>query len=111
MRLSKMILSSSVGVGGGVQTGMTVTDDAGEDSIEVVIVVPSVVSAIVVVGVRVVGLWGAALPRVTLVFLVAAAFGSSASSGGSFFFRGFKRSLLLRLLLLSWSYRAGYKGR
>ncbi len=92
-RLSKRILSSSVRVGGGVRSGVTVADEAGDDSIEVVVVVPSVVSAIVVVDIGVVGLWGMALPSVALVLLV---LGSGfCSSGGAVFDRGFKRSLFL----------------
>ncbi len=64
-KVVKMILSSSVGVSGRV-------------SIDVVIVVPSIISGVVVVGVGVVGLWGAALSPMMLVFSVAGTFGSSA---------------------------------
>ncbi len=95
LRLSKLILSSSVGVGGGVQTGMLVTDDAGEDSIDVVVVVSSVVAAIVVVGVGVVRFRGMALPLVLFVLSVAVTFGSSTSASGSIRFWGFKSSLFL----------------
>ncbi len=102
-RLSKMILSSSVGVGGGVRTGMTVMDEAGDDSINVGIVVPAVVSGVVIVGVGVVGLRGAALPSVALVLSV---------SGTGFTFLwwvfacwAWKGSIFLRLLLLAWSHR------
>ncbi len=105
-RLSKMILSSSVGVGGGVQMGMMVSDDVGEDSIEVVVVVPSIVAAIVVVGVGVVGLRGVALPSVALMFSVSA-------SGFTFSWRTFacwarEWSIFLRLFLLPWSHRGVY---
>ncbi len=100
-----MILSSSVGVGGGVRTGMTVTDDVGEDSIDVVVVVPSVVSAIVVVGVGVIRLRGATLPSIALVFSVS-------GTGFSFSWWSFaswarERSIFLGLFLLSWSHRRG----
>ncbi len=107
VRLSKMILSSSVGVGGGVRMGIIVTEDAGDDSIEVVVVVSPVISSVIVVGVRVVGLRGAAMLFVVSVF---SATGFSLS-GQLFVFRGFKRSLFLRLFLLSWSHRGGYRGR
>ncbi len=60
-----MILSSSVGDGGGV-------------SIDVVIVVPSVISSVIVVGIGVVGLRGVALPFVVLVLSVVGTFRSSA---------------------------------
>ncbi len=65
-----MILSSSVGVGGGVRNRMVASDSAGDDSIEVVVVVPAVVSGVVVVGVGVVGLRGAALPSMVFVLSV-----------------------------------------
>ncbi len=66
-----MTLSSSVRVGGGV-------------SIKIVIVISAIVATIVVVGVGVVGFWGAALLFVVLVFLGTGAFGSSASFGRHF---------------------------
>ncbi len=90
---------------------ITVTDDMGEDSVEVVIVVPSVVATIIIVGVGVVGLRGAALPLVVLVLSVAMALGSSTSSGRAFVFQRFKGAFLLRLFLLSWSHGAGCTGR
>ncbi len=82
MRLSKMILSSSVGVGGRV-------------SIEIVIVISAVEAAIVVVGIGVVGLQGAAMLLVVSMFSVATGFGSSASSGRSVLLWRFERSLFL----------------
>ncbi len=82
-----MILSSSVRDGGGV-------------SIEIVIVISAVVAAIVVVRVRVIGLWGTALLPVVFVFPTPGVFGSSASFGGSFGLSG-----VAGLLLLSWSHK------
>ncbi len=87
-----MILSSSVGVGGGIQTGIMVTDEAGEDSVEVVVVVPSIVATVVVVGVGVIGLRGAAIPFVVSVLSVATGFGFLS---GAFACWAFKWSLLL----------------
>ncbi len=60
-RLSKMILSSSVGVGGGVWCSRTVSGDGDNCLVEVVVVVSPVVAAVVVVRVGVIRLWGAAL--------------------------------------------------
>ncbi len=79
-----MILSSLVGVGGGV-------------SIEIVVVISSVV---VVVRVRVIGLWGAALFSVVFVFSMAGFFGFSARFCGALSF--FEGSILF---LLSWSHK------
>ncbi len=70
-----MILSSSVGDGGRV-------------SIEIVVVVSAVVTAVVIVGVGVIGLWGAALFSKMFVLPVSWVFGSFASFGGSFGFSG-----------------------
>ncbi len=92
MRLSKRYISSSIGVGGGV-------------SIEIVVVIFSIVAAVVVVGVGVVGLRGAALFLVVSMFLGAGVFLSSASAGGSVLLRRFEHSFLLRLFLLSWSHK------
>ncbi len=78
-RLSKISWSSSVGDGGGV-------------SIEVVVVVPSVVPAIIVVGVRVVGFGCSTLPFVVSMFSVSGFpgfLGSPASFGEWGVFRGF----------------------
>ncbi len=50
-----------------------VSGDSREGSVEVVVVVPSVVAAVVVVGVRIVGLWGTALPAVAFVLSVSGA--------------------------------------
>ncbi len=82
-----MILSSSVGDGGGV-------------SIEIVVVISAVVPAVVVVGVRVVGLWGVALLFMVFVFATPGVFRSSASFGGLFGFSG-----VSGLFLLSWSHK------
>ncbi len=88
---------------------MIVTEDAGDDSIEIVVVVPAIVSTVVVVGIGVVGLRGVALPSVVLVFsILGSGFGFS---GVAVVDRWFKRSLFLRLFLLSWSHRIGCKGR
>ncbi len=82
-----MILSTSVGDGGGV-------------SIEVVVVISAVVTAIVVMGVRVVRLRGAALFFVVLVFAVMGVFLSSARFGGLCDFSG-----VSGVFLLSWSHK------
>ncbi len=87
VRLSKIILSSSVGDGGGVL-------------IEVVVVVSAVISAVVVMGVRVVRLWGTALFSMVLVLSATGYFGFSARFGGALSF--FEGSVLL---LLSWSHK------
>ncbi len=92
MRLSKRILSSSVGVVGGVL-------------IDVGVVVSAVVLAVVVVGVRVVGLGSVTLLSVVLMFSGSGVFGSSASFGGPFGFLG-----VAGLFLLSWSH-TGLNGR
>ncbi len=107
-RLSKMILSSSVRVGGGVRMGRIVMDDAGEDSVEVIVIVPVVISGVVVMVVRVVRLGGAAVFFMVSVFSVATGF---ALSSRAFACWAFKRSFLLQLFLLSWSHRAGCIGR
>ncbi len=86
-------------------------EDAGDDSIDVVVVISPVVPAIIVVGVRVVGLQGAAMFSVVFVFVGAGGFLSSASSGGSLLLRRFKSSLFLRLFLLSWSHKEEYRGK
>ncbi len=82
-----------------------VTDDVGEDSIEIVVIVPSVVAAVVVVRVGVIGLQGVALPSVVLVFSV---------SGSEFVFLWWaftcwtwKGPIFLRLFPLSWLHRRG----
>ncbi len=80
-----MILSSSVGDGGGV-------------SIEVVIVIAAVVAAIVVVGVGVVGFRGAILLLVVLVFPGTGVLGPAAFLG-----RLFDLSAVAGVLLSSWS--------
>ncbi len=109
MRLSKIILSSSVGVGGGVQIGVTVTDEAEDDSIEVVVVVSAVVSGIVVVCVRVIGLRGTALPSMASVLLVSGT--GLALSWWSFEGGAREWSIFLRLLLLSWTHRGECRER
>ncbi len=83
-----MILSSSVGDGGGV-------------SIEIVIVISAVVAAVVVMGVGVIGLQGAALLLVMFMLSTTGVFGSSASFGGSFGFPG-----VAVLFLLSRSHKS-----
>ncbi len=102
-RLSKMILSSSVRVGGGVQNGVTVADEAGDDSIDIGVVVPVVVSTVVVMGVGVVGLRGAALPSMAFVLSVSGA--GFSFLGWSAVCRWFKQFLFLRLFLLSCLHR------
>ncbi len=82
-----MILSSSVGVGGGV-------------SIEIVIVISSIVPTVVIVGVRVIGLWGATLFSMVFVLSTPGMFGSSTSFGGLFGFSG-----VAGLFFLSWSHK------
>ncbi len=93
VRLSKMILSSSVRDGGGV-------------SIKVGVVVSAVVAAIVIVGVGVVGFWGAALFSVVFVLPTAGVFSSSTSFGGSFGLSG-----VAGLFLLPWSHKGLNKRR
>ncbi len=66
----------------------------GRDSIEVVVVVPSIVSAVVVLRIGVVGFWGAAIAQVMFVL---------ASTG----MLGLFVPLLLRLFLLSWTHEKG----
>ncbi len=83
-RLSKMTLSSSVGVGGGV----SIVGKAGDDSINVGVVVSAIISGVVIVGVRVVGLWGAALLSVALVFSVS---GTGFRSAGWSFASGVRK--------------------
>ncbi len=82
-----MILSSSVGDGGGV-------------SIEIVVLISTVIAAVVVMGVGVVGLRGAALLLVVLVLAAAGVFGSSARFGGSFNFLA-----VVGVLLSSWLHK------
>ncbi len=81
-----MTLSSSVGDGGGV-------------SIKVGIVISTVISAVVVVGVGVVRFGGTTLLLVVFVFSVPGSFGPSA-----FLSRLLGLSGVMGLLLLSWSH-------
>ncbi len=87
-----MILSSSVGDGGRVL-------------IEIVVVISAVVAAVVIMGVRVVGLWGAALFSVMFVLSATGYFGFSTRFGGAFSF--FEGSVLL---LLSWLHEEECRG-
>ncbi len=89
MRLSKMILSSSVRDGGGV-------------SINIGVVISTVVSAVIVLRVRVVGFGGAALLLVVFVFSVSGSFGPATFLGGLFSF-----SWVTGLFLLPWSHKGG----
>ncbi len=102
-----MILSSLVRVGGRVQKRRMVSDGAGNDSIDVVVVVPSVESGVVVVrvGVGVIGLQGAALPSMALVLSVSGT--GFAFSGRSFACWAREWSFFLGLFLLSMSHRRG----
>ncbi len=86
-----MILSSLVGDGSGV-------------SIDVVIVIPSIVSGVVVMGIGVIGFGGAALLPVVFVLSAAGLLGFSARFSGSF---SVSESVLF---LLSWSHRGGCRG-
>ncbi len=105
VRLLKRFSSSSVRVGGGVRKKTMVSDEAKDDSVDVGVVVPAVVSGVVVVGVGVVGLWCAALPSVALVLSV---LGTGLQfSWWSFASWARERSIFLGLLLLSWSHRRG----
>ncbi len=74
-----------------------VSDGAGNDSIDVVVVVPSVESGVVVVGVGVgvIGLQGAALPSMALVL--------SVSGTGFAFSREVVRLLGTGVVYLSWT--------
>ncbi len=81
-----MILSSSVGDGGRV-------------SIEIVVIISAVIPAVVVVGVGVVGLRGAALPLVVPVFSSTRVLGPSVFLGGLFNFSG-----VTGVFLSSWSH-------
>ncbi len=75
--------------------------DNGEwGSVEVVIVISSVISAIVIVVVGIVQLWGTALFFMVLVFPVPGSFGSAALLGRLFSFLG-----VSGLFLLSWSHK------
>ncbi len=83
--------------------------DVEEDSVEVIAVVPAIVAGVVVMVVRVVGLWGAALPSVALVLSVSGT--GFCLSGWSVVCGWFNGSLFLRLFLLPWLHREGCKGR
>ncbi len=72
MRLSKRILSSSVGVGGGV-------------SIEIVVIISAVEAAVVVMGIGIVGFWGSAPFPMMSVLSVAGTSGSVATLGSFIF--------------------------
>ncbi len=96
-------LSSSVGVGDGVGSGVTVAEEAGDDSIDIGIVVPAVVSGVVVVRVGVVRLRGAALLSMALVLAVSGT--GFRSSGWLFASWARKGSIFLGLFLLSWAHR------
>ncbi len=82
VRLSKRSISSLVGVGGGV-------------SIKIVVVISAVEPAIVVVGIRVVGLWRAAALVVVSVLSGTGVFLSSANAGGSILLWRFESPLFL----------------
>ncbi len=70
------------------------------DSVKIVVVISTVVTAVVIVGVGVVGFRCAALFFVVLVFSGLGSFGSSACSGGLFGLSG-----VAGLFLLPWSHK------
>ncbi len=58
------------------------------DLIDIVIVIPTVVSAVVILRIGIIGFWGTAPIFIVLVFSVLGSFGASAFLGGLFSFSG-----------------------